>query len=47
MIEASGGLRVPFRYYFCQREAMETLIYLYEAVSYTHLDVYKRQPIST
>ena len=30
MIEASGGLRVPFRYYFCQREAMETLIYLYE-----------------
>jgi type III restriction enzyme len=30
LIEASGGLRVPFRYYFCQREAMETLIYLYE-----------------
>jgi len=29
LIEA-GGLRVPFRYYFCQREAMETLIYLYE-----------------
>ena len=30
LIEASGGMRVPFRYYFCQREAMETLIYLYE-----------------
>jgi type III restriction enzyme len=30
LIEAGGGLRVPFRYYFCQREAMETLIYLYE-----------------
>jgi type III restriction enzyme len=30
LIEASGGLCVPFRYYFCQREAMETLIYLYE-----------------
>lgn len=24
------GLTVPFRYYFCQREAIETLIYLYE-----------------
>jgi len=24
------GLTVPFRYYFCQREAVETLIYLYE-----------------
>jgi type III restriction enzyme len=30
LIETSGGLRIPFRYYFCQREAMETLIYLYE-----------------
>ena len=30
LIETGGGLRVPFRYYFCQREAMETLIYLYE-----------------
>jgi type III restriction enzyme len=25
-----GGLQIPFRYYFCQREAIETLIYLYE-----------------
>lgn len=25
------GVSVPFRYYFCQREAIETLIYLYEA----------------
>jgi len=24
------GVSVPFRYYFCQREAIETLIYLYE-----------------
>ena len=30
LIEISGGGRVPFRYYFCQREAIETLIYLYE-----------------
>ena len=30
LIETSGGLRVPFRYYFCQREAIETFIYLYE-----------------
>ncbi len=30
LIETSGGARVPFRYYFCQREAMETLVYLYE-----------------
>ena len=33
LIEASGGLRVPFRYYFCQREAIETLIYLHEVRS--------------
>ena len=32
MCSISGsGQRVPFRYYFCQREAIETLIYLYEA----------------
>lgn len=24
------GTQVPFRYYFCQREAIETLVYLYE-----------------
>jgi type III restriction enzyme len=24
------GQQIPFRYYFCQREAIETLIYLYE-----------------
>jgi type III restriction enzyme len=29
LIEA-GGQQIPFRYFFCQREAMETLIYLYE-----------------
>jgi type III restriction enzyme len=29
LIEA-GGQQIPFRYYFCQREAIETLIYLYE-----------------
>lgn len=27
---AKDGVQVPFRYYFCQREAIETLIYLYE-----------------
>lgn len=26
----SGGQQIPFRYFFCQREAIETLIYLYE-----------------
>jgi Type III restriction enzyme, res subunit len=29
LIEASGQ-QIPFRYYFCQCEAIETLIYLYE-----------------
>lgn len=29
-ITDKDGLTVPFRYYFCQREAIETLIYLYE-----------------
>ena len=27
---AKDGGQIPFRYYFCQREAIETLIYLYE-----------------
>jgi len=26
----AGGQQIPFRYFFCQREAIETLIYLYE-----------------
>ena len=26
----AGGQQIPFRYYFCQREAIETLIYLHE-----------------
>jgi type III restriction enzyme len=30
LIDAGEGQRVPFRYYFCQREAIETFIYLYE-----------------
>ncbi len=30
LIETAGGERVPSRYYFCQREAIETLIFLYE-----------------
>ncbi len=30
LVEDSDGNRVPFRYYFCQREAIETLIYLHE-----------------
>lgn len=30
LVTLSDGSQVPFRYYFCQREAMETLIYLYE-----------------
>ena len=28
---------MPFRYYFCQREAVETLIYLYEVCGLTSL----------
>ena len=30
LIALADGTSVPFRYYFCQREAIETLIYLYE-----------------
>jgi len=30
MIGTSAGENVPFRYYYCQREAIETMIYLYE-----------------
>ena len=30
MIETPTGENVPFRYYYCQREAIETMIYLYE-----------------
>ena len=29
-VTASTGESIPFSYYFCQREAIETLIYLYE-----------------
>jgi type III restriction enzyme len=29
-VSAPDGSRYPFSYYFCQREAIETLIYLYE-----------------
>jgi type III restriction enzyme len=30
IVEAQNGERIPFRYYFCQRESIETLIYLFE-----------------
>ena len=30
VIRGSSGQELPFAYYFCQREAIETLIYLYE-----------------
>lgn len=30
LISARDGGQIPFQYYFCQREAIETLIYLYE-----------------
>ena len=30
LISARDGGQIPFQYYFCQREAVETLIYLYE-----------------
>jgi len=29
-VTSKDGLNLPFRYYFCQREAIETLIYLHE-----------------
>jgi type III restriction enzyme len=32
-----GDQQVPFRYYFCQREAIETLIYIYEVRAITSL----------
>lgn len=30
VIKATNGAAFPFSYYFCQREAIETLVYLYE-----------------
>ena len=30
IFENPAGERIPFKYYFCQREAIETFIYLYE-----------------
>ncbi len=30
LVTLADGTMAPFRYYFCQREAIETLIYLYE-----------------
>ncbi len=30
LVQTPDGDRLPFRYYFCQREAIETLIYLHE-----------------
>ncbi len=30
ILENPAGERIPFKYYFCQREAIETFIYLYE-----------------
>ena len=30
IVETPNGERFPFRYYFCQRESIETLIYLFE-----------------
>ena len=36
-VEGADGTISEFRYYFAQREALETIIYLYDAVSYTHL----------
>jgi hypothetical protein len=30
VVETRAGERIPFRYYFCQREAIESLIYLWE-----------------
>jgi type III restriction enzyme len=30
VVTAPDGLEAPFGYYFCQREAIGTLIYLYE-----------------
>lgn len=30
LVTLGDGTQTPFRYYFCQREAIETLIYLYE-----------------
>src|SRR5712691_9969315 len=45
-----AGFAVPFRYYFCQREAIETLIWLVEiahscdaqALIQSHAEVYKK-----
>jgi type III restriction enzyme len=37
LIDVGGNERLPFRYYFCQREAIETLIYLNEVRGLTTL----------
>jgi len=37
MVTGPDGQEVPFRYYFCQREAIETLIYLVEVRRLTSL----------
>ena len=37
LIESASGEQLPFRYFFCQREAIETLIYIYEVCSVTAL----------
>ncbi len=29
-VQGPDGIQIPFSYYFCQREAIETLVYLYE-----------------
>lgn len=37
IVETPNGERLPFRYYFCQRESIETLIYLFEVRGTTNL----------
>ncbi len=37
IVESPNGERLPFRYYFCQRESIETLIYLFEVRGTTNL----------
>ncbi|MGI8603263.1 MAG: hypothetical protein ACR2OZ_09710 [Verrucomicrobiales bacterium] len=43
VIQGGDGESIIFRYYFCQREAIETLIYLYEVCCLTSLSTVTAQ----
>ena len=46
-LTAESGERFPFRYYFCQREAVETLIYLHEVRRITSISALTAEFLAT